>query len=343
MSNFSSSPLVRLFAMPQTSLLALPNSTGTPTMTTAKLLPHTKADFTPFNELIEADFMTGTGSELAGILGRKGPGTVAIEVAMRPSGAAGTAPDADGVLASIFGATATLVASTSATYNLTDTIYPVAFFLFNRVATTNTQIWAFGCVPTDATLNIGGAGYLKLTANYKCVYVMYSDNFANEDTVAKAGYTAVPTEPSSPTVAGSIITPFAGTITIGGSSCPEFRSASLSIATGKDLRADGYLNAYPDAAVQGRRKVVLKSLKFADSDGAVLATVKNAAMNKTALDVVIAQGVTAGSIMTSTVKAVQFGNATITQNGAAIDVNFADSTAHASAIGSTNDLIISCT
>jgi hypothetical protein len=74
MANFSSSALRRAFIMPQSSLRALPNSSGTPTLTTAVLMPDTKVTLTPFNELIEADYKTGTGSMLAGILGHKGPG-----------------------------------------------------------------------------------------------------------------------------------------------------------------------------------------------------------------------------------------------------------------------------
>lgn len=330
--------------MPQPGgMLALPNATGAPTMTTAVLMPDTKVTLTPFNELIEADYKTGTGSMLAGILGRKGPGSWSIEAPLRPSGVAGTAPQLDALLAGAFGATATLVASTSATYNLLDTFSPFAIFLFNLLATTNSQQWAFGCVPSSLTINIGGTGYLKVTASGKCVYVMFSDNFSNEDTIAKAGYTAVPTVPASPTLTGNIVTPFGGTTSFGGSAMAEFRSASVSASTGKDLRADGFATAYPDAIVQGRRKVSLNSLKCADSDGAVLTTIKNAAFNKTALNITITQGTTAGYITTHTFKQVQFGNAVINENGSAFDVDFGDSPAHASALANTDEYVLAFT
>ena len=329
--------------MPQTSLRALPNASGTPTLTTAVLMPDTKVTLTPFNELIEADYKTGTGSMLAGIQGRKGPGSWSAEAPVRPSGVAGTAPQMDALLAGLFGATATIVASTSATYNLVDTFSPFAIFLFNLLATTNSQQWAFGCVPSSATINIGGAGYLKITANGKCVYVMFSDNFANEDVTAKAGYTAVPTVPASPTLTGNIVTPFTGTTSFGGSAMVEFRSASVSIMCAKDLRADGFTDPYPDAIVQGRRKVSLTSLKCADSDGAVLTTVKNAAFNKTTMNVTIVQGATAGSITTHTFKNVQFGNAVINESGSAFDVDFGDSPMHATALANTDEYVLAFT
>lgn len=344
MSTFGSSPLQRVFVMPQTALRTLPNATGTPTLTTAKLIPHRKVTLTPFNELITADYKTGTGSMLAGQLGRKGPATWSLDAPFRPSGTAGTAPDLDGLLSGAFGATATLVAATSATYNFTDTHVPFSVMVFDRSVSTATQMWALGCIPTDITLNIGGGGYFAIQANGKCVYVMTNDNFANEDVIPKAGWTTAPTEPTAPTIAGNNILPFSGTLTIGGTSTAEFRSASLSIATGKDLRADGYLDPYPDAIVQGRRMISLKSLKCANSDSAALIALKNAAFNKTALDVVIAlTGSGAGYTVTTTLKQVQFGNAVINENGAAFDVDFGDSPAHASAVGVTNDLIIALT
>jgi hypothetical protein len=179
--------------------------------------------------------------------------------------------------------------------------------------------------------------------NGKCVYVMMSDNFANEDAIAKAGYTAVPTVPVSPTLTGNIVTPFSGTTSFGGSAVAEFRSASVSITTAKDLRADGFTDGYPDAIVQGRRKISLTSLKCADSDGAALSTVKAAAFNKTVMNLTIVQGATAGYIATHTFKNVQFGNAVINETGNAFDVDFGDSPAHASALANTDEYVLAFT
>jgi hypothetical protein len=179
--------------------------------------------------------------------------------------------------------------------------------------------------------------------NGKCVYVVISDNFANEDSIAKAGYTAVPTAPAGPPLVGNLVLPFGGTTSFGGSAVAEFRSASISISSAKDLRADGFTDAYPDAIVQGRRRVSLTSLKCADSDGAALSTVKQAAFSKTAMNITIVQGATAGYIATHTIKGVQFGNAVINESGNAFDVDFGDSPGHASALANTDEYVLSFT
>lgn len=341
---FSSSPLVRAFCLAQSSLRTLPNSTGTPTMTGNKMFPFTRFVLTPGNEIIEDDSKTGTGSMTVGRAGRKGPGMIDLELPFRPSGAAGTAPDIDAILAGCFGATATLVSSTSATYNQSDAISPFALYLFDRSSSSATQFAAWGCVPSEFSLNIGGGGYFKLGLKIPCGYILDSNNFANEDTVAKAGYTSFPSEPSNPTIAGANINPFGGSITIGGTSTTEFRSAQLVSTTGKSLVGGGFADGYPDGAVQGRRRVTLRSLAFAKTDSAAAIALTNAALNKTAQDVVITlNGGGAGYIATITLKSVQFGNPVINDDGPNVTIQIPEAAAHASAVGNTNDLVIALT
>lgn len=343
MSQFSGGPLQRLYAQLQSTVGAVPNGTGTWTNTGANLVPHIKAQLRRLQALIEAEYKTGTGSMLAGIPG-KTAGSFSIEVDLMPSGAAGTKPNCSPILASIFGADGVVVASTSVTYNLTDgSGVPLILALFNEAGGGNTNQFGYGGVTQNWSMTIGGNGSLRITADGQFFYVLESDNWANEDTTGKGGLTAFPAQPSGPALAGNIIPAYPQTITFGGTAVAEFRSMNLKGSTGRMLRTDGVGN-YPDTNIsQGRRSASLSSLKFQDSDGSGLATLKNAARSKAALDVVATLGNTAGYTITATAKQVQFGNATFSENGANIEVDFDDSPAHASALANTNEVILALT
>lgn len=341
MPNYSSSPLERFFIGPQTTFRTIPNSTGTWTQTGVKLIPHNKVSFTPGNENVPNVSKTGTTGQMAGHLGRKGPGGMTVEFPLRPSGAAGTPPDSDVILAGAFGAIGTVVASTSVTYNWTDALYFFLSAVFNRTANTCTNRWAWGSVVTELSLNLG-QGDLIASVTCKNGYVMLSDNFANEDTVAKAGLTAALTEPSSPSIVGANVLSYTGSASFGGSAVAEFQSANIVITTGRDM-SSAFQDQYPLAPVLGRHRIALRSLRFLDSDGGALTVVKNAAQSKSPLDVVITVGTTAGYITTHTLKQVQFGNATFTENGAEVDVEFGDSEANVSGIGLLDDYKIAFT
>lgn len=341
---FSGAPLRRLYAQAQTSVATILNSTGTWNSATAKLIPHIRIAITRVAPLIEAEYKTGTGSILAGILGGKLCGKFSGEVDVMPSGAAGTAPQCAPILANLFGAPGTVIASTSVTYNTLDhtsgnQVPPLTLALFNENGSGNTVQFGYGGVIQNWTVSIGGNGSVRITFDGLFFYVLESDFWASEDTTGKGGLTAFPTEPGSPALVGNIIPSYAGSVTFGGTSIPEFRSATIKGNTGRTLRMDG-VGAYPDTAFsQGRRRISLTSLKFADSDGAGLATVKNAARSKTVLDVVIGQGNVAGYTLGHTIKAVQFGGEgqNYTENGESIDVDFPDAGAHASALANTNE------
>lgn len=343
MSQFSGSPLQRFYALTHSSVGTVPNSTGTFTATGMKFIPHIKATLRRLTALIAAEYKTGTASMLSGIAG-KNSATFDCEIDLMPSGAAGTAPNCAPILANIFGAAGTVVSSTSVTYNLTDgSALPLILALWNESGSGNTSQFLYGGVTQSWSANIGGAGSVRLSFQGMGFYCLDSDNETNEDTVGLGGLTSTPAEPSSPALSGNMIPSFAQTITIGGSSTVEFRSATLKGSTGRELRTDG-IGYYPDASIsQGRRSVSLSSLKFQDSDGTALTAVKNAAKSKTATDVVITQGNVAGYIMTWTIKGVQFGNYTFSESGANVEISFDDSPAHASAVANLNEVKLALT
>ena len=342
MAVFSGSPLYRVYAQPQATYGTVPNSTGTWTNTGAKLIPHARLDLKALEDLIEANWKTGTAAMLTGTKGQAGA-SFSLEAPLMPSGAAGTAPNLDPVLKAIFGTAATVVSSTSVTYNmLSGASVPLILAKFNEAGgSTNTSQFGHGFCPQNFTFNIGGGGYIVLTCDGPGMAVLDSDYFSSEDASGAAGLTSFPSEPGTPTLTGNQLHAYTDTATFGGSSAVEFISAQISGNTGRSLvRGSG---RYAVGIAQGRRSVALNSLKFLDSDGSTLQTIKQAAKSKSALDVVITQGATAGYIVTHTLKSVQFGNASFSENGAQVEVNFDNSPAHASSLTGENDYKIALT
>ncbi len=353
MAVYSASALSRVFAQLQASNTprTITNSSGTWTNTGSILTRHASCSFTRQRGVSPRPDKTGTRSSLVGIPGRTG-GAFSWSGPLIPSGAAGTAPDLGEIfLKSAFGQAGTVVASTSVTYSFADTgIFPFALFMFNRSGGSSpTHEVAFGCVPQRIVLTFGGE-YVMMSVDGKCVAIMSSTEFASytgNDAVAKGGLTTFPAEPSSGgplAVTGSPIAGFGGTATFAGNAMAELRGTySITINTGLDLVEDAYQDGYPFAVTLGKRGVSLSSLRFLDSDGSALNTLKQNAFTKTAFDVSIAHNNVAGSIITPTLKSVQLAASQIVENGNTFDITFGDSMAHASAIGNVDDLAIAFT
>lgn len=324
MSVFSSSALQRVYIAPQTTLRSVP---GSPAW---KWAPHVSIDMPSQTELVRPTFKTGSGSNLQGIPGRQGGATVRGQFAFFASGAAGTKPDLDTMLASIFANDATVSAGVSVTYAFAFTTKPFLMSVYNRSASGSTDRLSWGNVPSRATLNLGGGGYFMIDYEGISGYVLTTDSFSTETTIAKAGLSAFPAEPT-PSAIGNIILPYNGSATFGGSATAEFISAQLEIAPGAGSRNDGYADAYTFATFPGNRVVTLKSLKFADSDGSALAAIKAASVSKAPMNIdLVNSGSGAGFTLTHHLKGVQFGNAHWNDNGNSVDVDFDDSPASAS-------------
>ena len=341
MPSFRSSVRQRVYVSPQTAIATVPNSGGAWTNTSNKLVPHASLNMQRMVDRIAAEFKTGQASSLAGIPGRVSS-SFSLDFPFMPSGAAGTSPNCDLILKSVFGVAATTVSSTSVTYNLADStnIFPFCLAGWNDLA--NGDQFSFGNVVESLSMNIGGSGYFRMTADGKGYNCLDYPNFANEDTAGLGGLTGYPAEPSSPTLAGNIIPAFVGSaVTVGGSSLDEFVSASIRIQTGRTLLMDG--GKYPTGITHGRRVVTLESLKVHDSNGSVLDGLKNLAASKAATDVVIVLGTAAGYIVTVTLKGVQFGNYRAVDAGGGVDIEFETSPAHANAIANTNEIKIALT
>lgn len=338
----------RVFVGPQSALGTVPNSTGTWTTTNVKLLRSVangcklkaNAPLTP------VPWKTGTRSTQNGILGRKGGSFSLSNLPVIPSGSAGTAPDADLLFQGLFGAAPTVVAATSVTYAFADaTFKPFILARFMHSLTGLTQQFAYGCTPEEASFTLNG-NVFEMGMSGGAFWVLDSDNFGNEDSTGLGGLSVQPAELSSPTVTGSIINGFQGIATfdsnaMDATSAPLI-SAGVRIRTGNQLYTDNFGNTYPSSQGGGERAVSV-SCTFQDTDHASLINLKTKAKAKTAINITLQVGTTAGSIVTFTLKNVQLNVQDFSDDNARVTTSFGESQAHASALANIDDVTIAFT
>ncbi len=325
------------------------NSSGTWTSTGAAKLRFNTFNLSQQNAVNTPTYKTGKRSPLLGLRGRQA-GTFTLSKPFIPSGAAGTAPDDDPILQSFMGQAGTVVASTSVTYSLSDALLYLAFFLYNQTpgASSPTNSYVLGAVPQTVRF-IGGGNFLDYEVQGVAVGVGDSVNFAaytGGDAVLKGALTTYPAEPGSATQNGNVIAGFgsgAG-FSIGGSALAEVRgTVDLTLSLGVEAIADALNDAYTIGFVGGLRQISLSNITCIDSDGSVLNALKAAAFTKAAQTIVLQFGNVAGSIVTLNLANVQIGQASWQEAGAALNIQFGESMAHASSSSTTNDLSIVCT
>jgi hypothetical protein len=338
MAQFTSPFAERVIIAPQTTFNVVPNAAGVWTNTGAKMLRagsgcRIKADPT----LIANPVKTGTRSPQPGVAGRRSNNTWTLPaIPIIPSGTPGTPPDTDLLWQSIFGQ-----APTGSAYTLLDgSVITFLLARFQHLQATLSQQFAIGAITTDYSIDING-DIFTVSANGQCYWVLDSENFANEDTAGKAGLTAFPLEPSSPTVLGTLQQGFIGTATFDGNgvdsvSFPLLR-ASIKGTTGNDYTHDAFGTSYGALPTGGRRRVTT-SFTFQDSDSAAIANIKVKAKAKTPLNITYQVGTTAGSITSIPIKGVQLAVHDYSDEAARVVTAFADSAASASSVSATDEI-----
>ncbi len=311
-------------------------------MTGAKLLRNVgRVTLTGGKNLIPVPWKTGTKSTQPGILGRAAARFNVTSLPIIPSGTAGTVPDQDAVWAGIFGQ-----AATSAVYSFSDSTFaPFALIDYQHGVSTLTSQILYGCTPEDVTVRFN-TDYLSMDMSGSGIYLLDSDNFANEDTTGKGGLSSFPTEPSSPTTTGSIIVGFTGSATfdsnVMSAATALIRGWTLRIRTGYRVIGDGFGDAYGQLQVGGAREVSM-GFDFVDSDAAELVNLKVKAKQKTPLNITAVIGTVAGFIVTFTAKQFQLVYPEFTDQSDFVQTAFAESPAHATAVGSIDDLTVAFT
>ena len=345
MPNYGSPRYYRWYTQKQTLYTEFNNTSGTWTNTGAQLIRADAGSVSRSRSAPYSNFpvLTGTRSQVAGIRGRKN-GTFSIRgLPIIPSGAAGTVPDIDHILRNAFGADATVVAATSATYNLVGSGY-LPFSLFgwaNGFATlTNQAMW--GCGISRITFNFNQA-FLTMDVDGFCGDVIDSNGFAGLATSDKGGLTTYPTQPSSPSVAGSPIAGFGDgfTTTLSSQNIElKVRTRSITWETGLFPVNDVEGSTHNVDMVGGTRRVSLALTAF-DDDSAALNAIKVACdTDGSTVNLTSVSGTVAGSKVTFNVNNIQPNSFNIRDNGDMVDFELPQSFANASAIGQENDMTV---
>lgn len=344
MSIFSGNRALTLYAQLQPGgPRVIPNSTGTWTNAGVAQMRFDTFDPKSANPLNTPKYKTGNSSPMKGVRGRQG-GSGSLSKPFIPSGAAGTAPDDDVILQSIFGAAPTTVASTSVTYALADAIKYlfVPFYNKNAGMSSPTNAYMLGATPTQATFKIGG-DFLDYTVNFTAVGRGDSQNFSSYtggDSILKGGLTTYPAEPTGLTLNGNVVPGFGSgsSAQFGGSSLAELRgSVEITINTGISSIPDGVNDAYITGFLRGLRTIGVSKIQCIDSDGTVLNTLKQNSFSKTPLNIALSVYGVVGSTSTFNLGNVQWDAFEWSENGDALDVSFPNAMAHQTSIAALDD------
>jgi hypothetical protein len=250
----------------------------------------TKCNLTPAYPLIaRRDKAPGFGA----IVGVPGAKSAAFDITMDlcPSGAAGTVPDCDPLLDSLFGAAATLVASTSATYNLATALRTIDVWNYGFAGTKQV---ALGSIVNTAKFNLG-LGLSSIDFSGISLWVLDSDQFATADTKVKGVLASFPALPSVPVYNGTPITSFVGTATLNSQTYLTIRDAVVTYNMNRQRPSNVMFNgAYPGLPVGGVREITIE-FSLSDDDSANLAALKVTAFAKTPIAISLLIGGTAGS------------------------------------------------
>lgn len=351
MPNFNSPRYQRWYVQQQSALLSFNNSSGTWSATGNQLIRADANSVTVNRNAPYSRFpvLTGTRSEVAGIRGRKLASWSIRGLPVIPSGTAGVIPDIDIILQNIFGqasasGTGGPYSGSIRTYSFSDAGY-LAFSMFGFVhgftSLTQRALWA--CFVTRATFNFNGL-FMTVDLEGFAGYEIDSTGFSVFDTQAKAGLTAYPIEPVSPTTVGSPIAGFGNgyTCTIDTQTIElKVRALSLTIETGFTPVADVYGSPYLVAAVGDSRRISIVLNDALDDDTAALNDLKvKADTDNVVVNSSIVAGNVAGGSFQFNLNNIQLNAFDLRDNGPTVAFSLPTSYAHATSAGAVDDMTL---
>jgi hypothetical protein len=254
------------------------------------------------------------------------------------SGTAGTVPDMDPILQSVFGQTASITSSTCVYTFIDQAQVPFILGSYFMASSSETNRIAWGCIVESITFRFNG-NVFECDASGGCGYVLDSDNFSNEDTIGKAGLTSFPTIPTN-TSTGNLQVGFTGTVSIDSADrTSELGNMTITVKTGNAIVADRFQDGYGVMALGGMR-VVSTAFSLLDSDSTNSQALKAKAKSRSPVDITLLIGNTAGYKATFAMKQVVLTPITFEDSATYVSQNFPETPAHASAGANIDDLVL---
>ena len=335
----------RIYLQTETTWGTIPNSTGAATVAGTNYCRLSKVSLDPVTDLYPVTYKTGVRGMAPGIKGRQ-YGKWSYSGPLIPSGNGTTAPDLGPILTALFGAAPT-IAGGAIPYVLSDTIKSFTMYRWRGPLSGNTlnnQV-GFGCVVSTATFSIG-QNFADFTASGESLWVLDTEQYtagvtdgdAKKGGFTTAGQAAYPSEPGTQTANGTPVYGFVGSFKEGGSQTvmANIQNVSINVATGNQLIRDTFGTFTPSGVMGDTRKVGI-SLGYYDSDDQAMKDVRAASLSKAGVDLIVAVGNTQYNTITFTMKGIQFETPTTDDSGPRFKQSVAESTAHPSALTTTDE------
>lgn len=282
---------------------------------------------------------TGTRSQTLGVKGRE-YGSWSYEGSLALSGTAGTVPDFDPILQSIFGQASTSGGG-GVVYNFVDTPnMPITIASYRTPSTLNQKI-GVGCLVNKAVFKIG-EDIAEFTAEGDAKYVVESDYFSSALTEELCGLGSFPAEPGSPVSHGGIIAGFTGAITIGGNAQIRIRTATITIEPQAKVVRDTF-GFYTPQTTEADFRMVTMAAQLYEDDSTAQQALRVAALNKTPLAASLTVGTVAGNIANFTLNNILLASPDSDDSGLRYSMNFPESRAFGTSITSRDECVVTLT
>jgi hypothetical protein len=283
----------RCYPQIQSTFDAIPNTGGMATVGNGDCCLITDLKTEPKQAEIKRPDKTGSVDSVMAQGGRR-IASLTASLSAAGNGTAGTPPDCKNFLQAIFGAAGVVVASTSVTWSLADTLYYLAVYNFMATIANATQMCAFNTLLQKMEATFGG-DVPTLTFSGESGWVYDNDQAADVGTnsSAKGGLTAFPAEPSAPVVNGTHPPGFKVQATIDGNVYTNILSGKVALSVMRELLKIGNTE-FAGAGAPGDREVTL-DFSMTDNDSAQLRTLKQKAISRTPVNATFAIGTIAGN------------------------------------------------
>lgn len=324
----------RVYLKTESSWGVIPNTTGTATLSGSNYCRAISCDLNPTLDIYTRQDKTGNLSYPTGTPGRE-RGDWKLKMSLAGNGSAGVVPDMDPILSCLMGQAATVVASTSCTYSLSDNVNSLDIWSF-RTDTAGTgnpnQRVAVGSVVNSATFHLN-ENIATVDFDGIAKLILGSFDFATRgsdgDTAGQSSLTSFPSEPSSPVANGNAAPGYYGSLTMDSQTIATIRSADIKFDMNRKF-SQVFGSRYPGCAIAGKRKITFSCELYDGSDTATK-DIYTRSYDKATFGATMVIGNVAGNTWTITLSGLQLAPYTYQETDGVYALRFGDSMATSNA------------